>query len=105
MAPQPSRRDVLAYGAAATVAATIGPVRYARAAEFYAGKTIDVIVPFAAGGAGDVTTRFVTPFLTKHIPGNPNFNVIIMPGGGSILGANQFEKQGKKDGLLILSTT
>ena len=34
MAPQPSRRDVLAYGAAATVAATIGPVRYARAAEF-----------------------------------------------------------------------
>ena len=105
MAPQPSRRDVLAYGAAATVAATIGPVRYARAADFYAGKTIDVIVPFAAGGAGDVTTRFVTPFLTKHIPGNPNFNVIIMPGGGSILGANQFEKQGKKDGLLILSTT
>ncbi|HEX5780223.1 MAG TPA: hypothetical protein VFY21_15385, partial [Xanthobacteraceae bacterium] len=105
MALQPSRRDVLAYGAAATVAATIGPVRYARAAEFYAGKTIDVIVPFAAGGAGDVTTRFVTPFLTKHIPGNPNFNVIIMPGGGSILGANQFEKQGKKDGLLILSTT
>lgn len=104
MTRQPSRRDLLAY-AAATVAATIGPARYARAADFYAGKTIDVIVPFAAGGAGDVTTRFVAPFLTKHIPGNPNFNITTMPGGGSILGANQFEKQGKKDGLLILSTT
>jgi hypothetical protein len=105
MTRQPSRRDLLALGAAATVAATIGPARYARAADFYAGKTIDVIVPFAAGGAGDVTTRFVAPFLTKHIPGNPNFNITTMPGGGSILGANQFEKQSKKDGLLILSTT
>lgn len=100
-----SRRDLLAGGAAATVAAVLGPTRHARAAEFYAGKTIDVIVPFAPGGAGDVTTRFITPFLTKHIPGNPHFNVTTMPGGGSILGANHFEKQGKKDGLLILSTT
>jgi len=105
MTRQPSRRDLLALGAATTVAAAIGPVRYARAADFYAGKTIEVIVPFAAGGAGDVTTRFVAPFLTKHIPGNPNFNIITIPGGGSIIGANQFEKQGKKDGLLILSTT
>lgn len=105
MAIRPSRRELLAFGAATTVAAALGPVRYARAAEFYAGKTIDVIVPFAAGGAGDVTTRFVAPFLTKHIPGNPNFNITTVPGGGSILGANQFEKQGKKDGLLILSTT
>jgi hypothetical protein len=101
----PTRRDLLAYGAAAGVVAAMGPTRAARAADFYAGKTIDVIVPFAPGGAGEVTTRFVTPFLTKHIPGNPNFNVTTMPGGGSILGANHFEKQGKGDGLLILSTT
>jgi hypothetical protein len=105
MTKHPTRREMLALGAATTVTTAIGPARYARAAEFYAGKTIEVIVPFAAGGAGDVTTRFVTPFLTKHIPGNPNFNITIMPGGGSILGANQFEKQGKQDGLLILSTT
>jgi hypothetical protein len=101
----PSRRDVLAYGAATTAAVAMGPVRYARAADFYAGKTIDVIVPFAPGGAAEVTTRFVTPFLSKHIPGNPTFNVTTIAGGGSILGANQFEKQGKADGLTILSTT
>jgi tripartite-type tricarboxylate transporter receptor subunit TctC len=105
MKQQPSRRDVLAYGAAASVAATLGPACYAQAADFFAGKTIDVIVPFAAGGAADVTTRFVAPFLTKHIPGNPNFNITNLGGGGSILGANQFEKQGKGDGLTILSTT
>ena len=105
MTRQPSRRDLLALGAATTVAAAIGPVRYARAADFYAGKTIEVIVPCAPGGAAEVTTRFVTPFLTKHIPGNPAINVTTVPGGGSILGANQFEKQGKPDGLLILSTT
>jgi hypothetical protein len=101
----PSRRDVLAYGAMTTAAAAMGPARLARAADFYAGKTIEVIVPFAPGGAGEVTTRFVTPFLSKHIPGNPTINVTTVPGGGSILGANQFEKQGKGDGLLILSTT
>lgn len=101
----PSRRDLLAGGAATAVAAVLGPTRHARAAGFYAGKTIDVIVPFAAGGAGDVTTRFVTPFLTKHMPGHPSFNITTMPGGGSILGANHFQKQGKDDGLLVLSTT
>jgi hypothetical protein len=105
MSRHPSRREILAYGAATAAAAVLGPARYARAADFYAGKTIQVIVPFAAGGAGEVTTRFVTPFLTKHMPGHPTFNVVTMPGGGSILGANQFEKQGKDDGLLILSTT
>jgi hypothetical protein len=104
MSRYPSRRDVLAYGAATTVAA-LGPTRHARAADFYAGKTIDVIVPFAPGGAADVTTRFIAPFLTKHIPGSPTFNITTVPGGGSILGANQFEKQGKADGLTILSTT
>ena len=105
MIRQPNRRELLALGAATTVAATMGPARFARAADFYAGKTIDVIVPFAPGGAAEVTTRFVTPFLSKHIPGNPTINVTTVPGGGSILGANQFEKQGKPDGLLILSTT
>ena len=104
MSRYPSRRDVLAYGAATTVAA-LGPAHYARAADFYAGKTIDVIVPFAPGGAADVTTRFIAPFLSKHIPGNPTFNITTIAGGGSILGANQFEKQGKADGLTILSTT
>jgi hypothetical protein len=104
MSRYPSRRDVLAYGAATSVAA-LGHADYARAADFYAGKTIDVIVPFAPGGAADVTTRFIAPFLSKHIPGNPTFNITTIPGGGSILGANQFEKQGKADGLTILSTT
>ncbi len=105
MSRHPSRRDLLGYGAAASVAAALGPTRYAQAADFYAGKTIDVIVPFAPGGAADVTTRFIAPFLTKHLPGKPNFNVTNLGGGGSILGANQFEKTGKPDGLLILSTT
>jgi tripartite-type tricarboxylate transporter receptor subunit TctC len=79
MSRYPSRRDVLAYGAATTIA-TLGHTRFARAADFYAGKTIDVIVPFAPGGAADVTTRFIAPFLSKHIPGNPTFNITTIPG-------------------------
>ncbi len=105
MSRHPTRRELLAFGAATSVAAVMGPTRYAAAADFYAGKTFEIIVPFAPGGAADVTTRFIWPFLGKHLPGKPNFNVTNLGGGGSILGANQFEKIGKNDGLLVLSTT
>jgi tripartite-type tricarboxylate transporter receptor subunit TctC len=80
-------------------------VQLARAAEFYAGKSMEIIVPFTEGGAADVTTRFLAPFLMKHLPGKPQINILNLGGGGSILGANQFQKAGKSDGPLILSTT
>jgi tripartite-type tricarboxylate transporter receptor subunit TctC len=85
---QPTRRDVVKLGAGAVAA--LGPTRLARAAEFYAGKTIEIIVPFTEGGAADVTTRFLTPFLMKHLPGKPQITIRNLGGGGSILGANQF---------------
>lgn len=100
---QQTRREVMRLGAGAV--ALLGPARLARAAEFYAGKTIEIIVPFAEGGAADVTTRFLTPFLMRHLPGKPQITIRNLGGGGSILGANQFQKAGKADGLLVLSTT
>ncbi|MDA8954740.1 hypothetical protein N8144_07660 [Planktomarina temperata] len=72
---------------------------------YFAGKTIDVIVPFGPGGATFVSAKFLEPFLEKHLPGNPQLNVIDRPGGGSILGANWFEQNAKSDGTTILFTT
>ncbi|MEM8665401.1 MAG: hypothetical protein AAGF49_14920 [Pseudomonadota bacterium] len=71
----------------------------------FAGKTIDVVVPFGPGGATFVSAKFLEPFFEKHLPGNPEINVIDRPGGGSILGANWFEQNAKPDGETILFTT
>lgn len=72
---------------------------------YFAGKTIDIIVPFGPGGATYVSAKFLEPYFEKHLPGNPKINVIDRPGGGSILGANWFEQNAKSDGTTILFTT
>jgi tripartite-type tricarboxylate transporter receptor subunit TctC len=65
----------------------------------FAGKRIEVIVPFAPGGGSDVYIRALQPYLEKHLPGNPTILVRNVPGGGSIPGANQFQDRAKPDGL------
>jgi hypothetical protein len=65
----------------------------------FAGKRIEMIVPFAPGGGSDVYIRSLQPYLEKHLPGNPTILVRNVPGGGSIPGANQFEDRAKPDGL------
>jgi tripartite-type tricarboxylate transporter receptor subunit TctC len=72
---------------------------------YFAGKEIDVIVPFGPGGATFVSAKFLEPYFEKHLPGNPQINVIDRPGGGSILGANWFEQNARDDGTTILFTT
>lgn len=71
----------------------------------FAGKTIDVVVPFSQGGATYVSAKFLEPFFEKHLPGNPDINVVDRPGGGSILGANWFAQNANSDGTTILFTT
>ncbi|MEM9221222.1 MAG: hypothetical protein AAGB11_02325 [Pseudomonadota bacterium] len=88
--------------AAAFAAMMSGP---ALAEVSFEGKTIDVIVPFGPGGATFVSAKFLEPYFEKHLPGNPEINVIDRPGGGSILGANWFEQNAKPDGTTILFTT
>ena len=86
--------------------ATAATVATAQAqTDYFAGKSIDVIVPFGQGGATFVSAKFLEPYFEKHLPGNPKINVIDRPGGGSILGANWFEQNAKSDGTTILFTT
>ena len=68
---------------------------------FYAGKTITITIGFGPGGAYDSYTRLLAPFLTKHIPGNPNVIVANRPGAGGISAYNHAAKQAPQDGTLI----
>ena len=72
---------------------------------YYAGKTIEIIVPFGAGGGTDVWSRFVAPYLQKHVPGNPRVSIKNIPGGESITGTNTFADSARPDGLTLLASS
>lgn len=74
-------------------------------AQFYAGKSIEMIVPSAVGGATDILMRFIAPNLEKHIAGAPTIRIRNMPGGGTLLAMNWFAVNAKPDGLTILAST
>ena len=82
----------------------LGLATNAGAADF-SGKTIEWIIPFPVAGGSDVWARFFAPVLSENLPGKPTVVVKNVPGGGSIVGANQFQSRAKPDGLTILGTS
>jgi len=68
---------------------------------FYQGKTVQIRVGFAAGGAFDVWARVTANHLGKFVPGNPTFVVQNMTGGGSMIAANYIYGVAKPDGLTL----
>ena len=68
---------------------------------FYQGKTIRIIVGNIAGDAYDLWARIFAQHMGKYIPGNPNFIVQNMPGGGGIIAANYVYSVAKPDGLTM----
>jgi tripartite-type tricarboxylate transporter receptor subunit TctC len=68
---------------------------------FFKGKTVRIIVPFAAGGGYDIYSRIMGRHMGKYIPGNPVFVVENMTGAGGLIGINHVYKIAKPDGLTI----
>jgi len=69
--------------------------------EFYANKTIRIVVGFSPGGGMDIYARAIGRHLGRNIPGNPSVIVENMPGAGSLIAANHLYNQVKPDGLTI----
>lgn len=74
---------------------------HAASDDFYRGKTIRIIVGFAAGGGFDTYSRAIGRHMGRLIPGNPTFVVENMTGAGSLITANYVYKAAKPDGLTI----
>jgi tripartite-type tricarboxylate transporter receptor subunit TctC len=70
-------------------------------AQYYAGKTVTIIVGYKTGGGYDATARLLARHLPKHIPGKPTVIVQNMPGANSIIAANHVYNVAKPDGLAI----
>ena len=64
----------------------------------FKGKTIRVIVGYAAGGGYDRYARQMARHIGKYLPGNPGTIVQNMPGAGSVTAANYLYNQAPKDG-------
>jgi tripartite-type tricarboxylate transporter receptor subunit TctC len=76
---------------------------YGLAAEepFYKGKTLTVVINFAAGGPTDIEGRLVARHLAKHIPGQPLIIVNNMAGAGGVIATNYLAEVAKPDGLTM----
>ena len=59
----------------------------------FAGKTIRVVVPVAAGGGLDLQSRALAPLLQAYIPGNPSVIVQNVAGAGGIVAGNLFMRE------------
>jgi tripartite-type tricarboxylate transporter receptor subunit TctC len=68
---------------------------------FYQGKTVRIVVGNIAGDAYDLWARIFAQHMGKYMPGNPNFIVQNMPGGGGLIAANYVYSVAKPDGLTM----
>ena len=66
-----------------------------------AGKTVQMIIGFGAGGGYDLWGRVVARHIGKHLPGNPTVVPQNMPGAGSFVAANNIYNVAPKDGTVI----
>jgi tripartite-type tricarboxylate transporter receptor subunit TctC len=80
------------------LAAPAGAQAQSAVAEFYKGKTINVIVGYTAGGGYDLYARALSRHMGRHLPGNPNFIVQNITGAGSLNAANNIYNVAPKDG-------
>ncbi len=69
--------------------------------DFYAGKTIELVIGFAPGGGNDLLSRVVSNHLGDHIPGKPTIVPINLPGAGGLAAANQLYNTSPQDGTVI----
>jgi tripartite-type tricarboxylate transporter receptor subunit TctC len=77
----------------------------AQCADYYAGKTIDLVVGNYPGGGFDIYARTVARHLGRNIPGQPTVVVKNMPGAGSAKAGHFVGTVAPKDGLSIGAIT
>jgi tripartite-type tricarboxylate transporter receptor subunit TctC len=87
--------------ALAVAATATGPAAAETPAEFYKGKTVDLVIGYPPGGSNDTWGRLLGRHIGKHIPGKPLVVPKNQPGAGSFLAANTIFHVSPKDGTVI----
>jgi tripartite-type tricarboxylate transporter receptor subunit TctC len=69
--------------------------------DFYAGKSIQLLIGFSAGGGYDAYGRTLARHMGRYLPGNPRLVPQNMPGAGSLKAVNYLYNVAPKDGTAI----
>jgi tripartite-type tricarboxylate transporter receptor subunit TctC len=73
----------------------------AAAGDYYAGKSIDLLIGAPPGGGYDIYARALARHYGRHIPGQPTIVAKNMPGAGSARAAGFISTMAPKDGTAI----
>jgi len=71
------------------------------AGKFYAGKTIQLLIGYSAGGGYDTYARILARHMADHIPGHPAIVPQNMPGAGSLRVIQYLIGVAPRDGTVI----
>ena len=96
-----SRRAITLGLTLVSAAGTLARAPSAAAEDFYAGKTVTVIVGFAPGGGVDTTARTVARHLVRFIPGQPGLVVQNMEAAAGLVAATHMTRRVVPDGLTL----
>ncbi len=102
--PQTDDRSTARYGAlllAFAIAASSSAAKADPIADFYHGKTINLLIGVGVGGEYDIQARLVARHIGKHIPGNPTVVPQNMTGAGGLRMINYLYGVAPKDGTFI----
>ena len=97
-----ARPLILTRTTVAFLAATLAAPAAAQPDDFYAGKTLKILVGVEAGGTVDTLARLFVGYLRKHIPGNPVIVIQNMPSAAGVGATTFVYEKAPADGLTIL---
>src|SRR6266540_1658569 len=100
MIAMPGRPAAAALSLALLGAAAL-PAQAEPVADFYRGKTINLVVGTSPGNDYDYRGRIIARHMGRHIPGEPIVVPQNMPGAGGIKAANYFASIAPKDGTVV----
>jgi tripartite-type tricarboxylate transporter receptor subunit TctC len=90
------------FGVGLLLAVAAGaPAQAQSVAEFYKGKTVNLLIGVSPGGEYDLQARLVARHIGKHIPGRPNVVPQNMTGAGGLNMANYLASIAARDGTYI----
>ena len=70
-------------------------------AEFFAGRTVRVLIGLGVGGGYDLWGRMLARHIGRHLPGNPSVIAQNLEGAGSYRLANYLQSVAPRDGTVI----
>jgi len=95
------RRWLCLFPILVACAASAQPAMDDGTADFYRGKSLNIVVGHEAGTGYDFFGRTLSRHITRHLPGNPGAVPQNMPGAGGLRAANWLYNVAARDGTVV----